>query len=604
MARDRGGQAARLRAEGQRQARASGLRAGGRAPYGLVLERVLVGGRPRTRLVLGDRREVATLRTLARLALALNNDARAVAAALRGRGVHRRGRLWTAQDVRRALVTTAYARLVPGWLRLGVEAGGVGDATGGDGVACSALEAGIRVMGLTQPCGSGGGDGAATNDRSEGTKGRISRERLTQPCGSGGDGAATNGDGAPCAASEAGIRAAKVTQPCGVGSDGAVTMNGGNECTTGRIGGSRLTQPYGVGCDGAATNGDGGEWSASKAAIRAARLTQPCGEAVNGGSGVTKGRISGSSLTQPYVKGGDGAPGAATGAVRRGSSHTRPDRLMPAAVVLPERSASKAEKHAPDLTQPYVASVARRVRCGRCGSTMRQRVTSARTGPPRRYYACTSGDRRRPCGARWWRKEALEGVLHAEDSEGAGCVGGEEAGLKGAPPSELEAVLERLDGVGDRLGKVEQALTALAGAGLTMEGVLGAIERLEGSRAKGPQANKRRGVEEDDGLTALTALVVAGLRALVMLVPELLVTSTVAAKILGIQRVKLSASGVKTTPLGRALVAPFGQWLAQAFQLVPPPPGLALLVRVAEVEAEEGAPRGRGRRRQRAVGPW
>ena len=119
MARDRGGQAARLRAEGQRQARASGLRAGGRAPYGLVLERVLVGGRPRTRLALGDRREVTTLRTLARFALALNNDARAVAAALRGRGVHRRGRRWTAQDVRRALATTAYARLVPGWPRLG-----------------------------------------------------------------------------------------------------------------------------------------------------------------------------------------------------------------------------------------------------------------------------------------------------------------------------------------------------------------------------------------------------------------------------------------------------------------------------------------------------
>ena len=154
MARDRGGQAAWLRAEGQRQARASGLRAGGRAPYGLVLERVLVGGRPRTRLALGDRREVTTLRTLARLALALNNDARAVAAALRGRGVHRRGRRWTAQDVRRALATTDYARLVPGWLRLGAEAGidgESGDATSGDGAACSASEAGIRVVGLTQP---------------------------------------------------------------------------------------------------------------------------------------------------------------------------------------------------------------------------------------------------------------------------------------------------------------------------------------------------------------------------------------------------------------------------------------------------------------------
>ena len=606
MARDRGGQAARLRAEGQRQARASGLRAGGRAPYGLVLERVLVGGRPRTRLALGDRREVTTLRTLARLALALDHDARAVAAALRGRGVHRRGRRWTAQDVRRALATTAYARLVPGWPRRGAEDGVVaGDtAASGDGGGCSASEAGIRVVGLTQPCGSGGGDGAATNGRSGGAKRRISRERLTQPCCSGGDGAATNGDGAPCTASEAGIRVAKLTLPCGVGGDDAVTVNGGSVGTTGRIGGLRLTQPYGVGGDG--TNGDGGEWSASKAAIRAARLTQPYGEAVNGGSGVTNGRIGKSRLTQPYVKGGDDALGAASGVARRGSSHTRPDKLMrdAAVVVLSERSASKAEKHAPDLTQPYVATVARRVRCGRCGSTMRQRVTSARTGPPRRYYACTSGDRGRPCGARWWRKEALEAVLREEGSERAGGVGGEEAGVKGTPPSELEAVLGRLDGLDDRLSKVEQALTALAGAGLTMESVLGAVERLESSRPNRPQAKKRRGEDEDDGLTALTALVVAGLRALVMLVPELPVTSTVAAKILGIQRVKLDGDGVKTTPLGRALVAPFGQWLARAFQLVPPPPGLALLVRVAEVEAGERAPSGRGKRRHGMVGAW
>ncbi|MBK7760600.1 MAG: hypothetical protein IPI35_30195, partial [Deltaproteobacteria bacterium] len=168
-------------------------------------------------------------------------------------------------------------------------------------------------------------------------------------------------------------------------------------------------------------------------------------------------------------------------------------------------------------------------------------MTSARTGPPRRYYACTSGDRGRPCGARWWRKESLEAVLREEDSERAegGGGGGEKAGLKGTPPSELEAVLERLDGLGAQLVKVEQTLTALAGAGLTMEGVLGAIERLEGPRSKGPQAKKRRGEDEEDGLTALTALVVAGLRALVMLVPELPVTSTIAAKILGIQRVKL-----------------------------------------------------------------
>ncbi|MBK9649065.1 MAG: recombinase zinc beta ribbon domain-containing protein, partial [Deltaproteobacteria bacterium] len=245
-----------------------------------------------------------------------------------------------------------------------------------------------------------------------------------------------------------------------------------------------------------------------------------------------------------------------------------------AVVVLSERSASKAEKHAPDLTQPYVAPVARRLRCGRCGCTMRQRVTSARTGPPRRYYACTSGDRGRPCGARWWRKEALEAVLREEDSERAGGVGGEEAGLKGTPPSELEAVLERLDGLGAQLAKVEQTLTALAGAGLTMEGVLGAIERLEGPRSKGPQAKKRRGEDEEDGLTALTALVVAGLRALVMLVPELPVTSTIAAKILGIQRVKLDGRGVITRSFGRAQVASISEWMTAAESVFPPHPGV------------------------------
>jgi hypothetical protein len=582
MARDRGGQAARLRAEGQRQARASGLRAGGRAPYGLVLERVLVGGHPRTRLALGDRREVATLRTLARLTLALDHDARAVAAALRGRGVHRRGRRWTAQDVRRALATMAYARLVPGWLRLGAEDGidgESGDATSGDGAACSASEAGIRVVGLTQPYKQGGGDDAAMNGRSGGTNRRISRGRHTQPCCSGGDGAATNCDGAPCAASEAGIRVAKLTQPCGVGGDDAMTVNGGSVGTKCRIGGLRLTQPYGVGGDGAATNGDGARCAASEDGIRAARLTQPYGEAVDGGSIVAKGRIGRSRLTQPYVDGGDGALGAASGAARRGSNHTLLDKLMPAAavVVLSERSASKAEKHAPDLTQPYVGPVARRLRCGRCGCTMRQRVTSARTGPPRRYYACTSGDRGRPCGARWWRKEALEVVMREEDSERVRGVGGEEAGLKGTPPSELKGVLERIDGLGVQLAQVEQALTALAGAGFTMDGVLGAIERLEDPRAKGPQTKKRRGADEYDGLTALTTLVVAGLRALVMLVPEVPVTGTVAAKILGIQRVKLDGRGVITRSFGRAQVASISEWMTAAESVFPPHPGVRLL---------------------------
>ena len=89
-------------------------------------------------------------------------------------------------------------------------------------------------------------------------------------------------------------------------------MNGGSGVTKGRIGGSRLTQPYAKGGDGAAINGDGGAWSASEAGIRAARLTQPYGEALNGGNIVAKGRISGSRLTQPYVEGGDGALGAAS----------------------------------------------------------------------------------------------------------------------------------------------------------------------------------------------------------------------------------------------------------------------------------------------------
>jgi hypothetical protein len=95
---------------------------------------------------------------------------------------------------------------------------------------------------------------------------------------------------------------------------------------------------------------------------------------------------------------------------------------------------------------------------------------------------------------RWWRREALEGLLSAEeDSERVRGVGGEEAGLKGTPPSELKGVLERIDGLGVQLAQVEQALTALAGAGFTMDGVLGAIERLEDPRAKGPQTKKRRG---------------------------------------------------------------------------------------------------------------
>ena len=137
-----------------------------------------------------------------------------------------------------------------------------------------------------------------------------------------------------------------------------------------------------------------------------------------------------------------------------------------------------------------------------------------------------------------------------------------------------------------------------------LERVLGVLERVEVRGVGAGEAGARRGDEEDerggeDGLGALTALVVATLRALVMLVPELPVTGTVAAKILGIQRAKLDGGDVAMMPLGRALVAPFGLWLAKAFTLVPPPPGLGLLIGVQE-RAGGGEERGRKRRR----GSW
>lgn len=516
------------RAQGQRQVRAAGLRAGGRAPYGLVLIRILVAGRPRTTLALGDRREVATLRAIARLLHRLGgDDPRAVAQALNAQGHRRRGRRWTAQDVRRALATTAYARWVPGWPR-------------------SRSDAEAVAM---------GGDGAATAGRRSASKVEDRAATLTQPFrvmrGDGGDG--SGGD----EAFKAGIRAVGLTQPC-------EDVGGGD-------------------------GGDGGDEArdrASKAMNRVARLTQPS-ELAGGDAGrrasqerSSKAANRAPGLTQPWeVACGDG--------VRRDS---------------PER-ASKALNRPPNLKQPWEVmggdSLVRRLRCGRCGCTMRQRVTSARLGTPRRYLACTSGDRGRPCGARWWRREALEGLPCGElgqDQSGPIEVG--EAGVsfapttRGARPAPTDdGLLNRVGALSAQLDRVELHLATLAEAKQPTESLLErvtrALENMEAlSAAKGEAAatggdgDEERGGEE--GLGALTALMVAALRALVMLVPELPVTSTIAAKILGIQRAKLDGGGVEMTPLGRALVAPFGLWLARGLLLVPPPPGLHQLVSVGE----------------------
>jgi hypothetical protein len=115
-----------------------------------------------------------------------------------------------------------------------------------------------------------------------------------------------------------------------------------------------------------------------------------------------------------------------------------------------------------------------------------------------------------------------------------------------------------------------------------LERVLGVLERVEVRGAGAVEAEARRGDEEDerggeDSLGALTALVVAALRALVMLVPELPVTGTVAAKILGIQRAKLDGRGVVTRSFGRAQVASISEWMTAAVGVVPPHPGVGSL---------------------------
>ena len=524
------------RAEGQRQVRAAGLRAGGRAPYGFVLVRILVGGRPHTTLALGDRREVATLRALARLLHRLGgNDPRAVAQALNAQGHRRRGRRWTAQDVRRALVTPAYARWVPGW----PEAGGVA------GVAATS------------------GDGAAREGGRSASKGENRAARITQPW----EVASGDGDGwrGGDAAFDAEMRASGLTQPSrarrGDGGDG---QERASEAGNRR---ARLTQPW------EDVGGDGGREKAAKAGNRGARLTQPS-----------------------EVVSGDGGDGHGD----RGQEH-----------------AAKAENRRVCLTQPSRAmsgdGLLRRLRCGCCGCTMRQRVTSAKAGEPRRYLACTSGERGRPCGARWWRREVLEGLLTGEIGRDQGrLIEVGEAGVSlasvaaAARPAPVEEGLgEHVVALGAQLDRVEAQLTGLIAAGSPTEALLEraitALERVETRSSDEVKAVARRGDEDDerggdDGLGALTALVVATLRALVMLVPELPVTGTVAAKILGIQRAKLDGGDVEMLPLGRALVAPFGLWLAKAFTLVPPPQGLELFIDGSRREADAGV---RGRKRGR-----
>lgn len=169
-----------------------------------------------------------------------------------------------------------------------------------------------------------------------------------------------------------------------------------------------------------------------------------------------------------------------------------------------------------------------------------------------------------------------------------------------------EGLMQHIVALKSQLDRVEAQLAGFSEARspteALLERVLGALERMDVRGSEELKTVAKRGGDEederggDDGLGALTALVVAALRALVMLVPELPVTGTVAAKILGIQRAKLDGSDVAMMPLGRALVAPFGLWLAKAFTLVPPPPGLGLLIGGRGREGEVGE---RGRQRGR-----
>ena len=473
------------RAEGQRQVRAAGLRAGGRAPYGFVLVRILVGGRPHTTLALGDRREVATLRALARLLHRLGgDDPRAVAQALNAQGHRRRGRRWTAQDVRRALATTAYARWVPGW----PEAGGVAEA---------------------MPV--GGGEGVVVGGRSP---------------------------------SKAKNREAKLAQTCEVASSNGGSWRGGDEAFDATKRASRL-KPTPRRVTG---EGEGGRKRASEARSRGAEVTQP---------------------------------------PRDGRSSAGREQSA--------KAKNRAVRHPKPSTIARGDGLVRRLRCGRCGCTMRQRVTSAKVGEPRRYLACKSGDRGRPCGARWWRREVLEGLLTGElGRDQGGLIEVGEAGvslISSAPatrptPNE-EGLMEHIVALKSQLERVEAQLAGFSEARspteALLERVLGALERMEARGSEELKAVAKRGGDEederggDDGLGALTALVVAALRALVMLVPELPVTGTVAAKILGIQRAKLDGRGVITRSFGRAQVASISEWITAAEGVVPPHPGVRLL---------------------------
>jgi hypothetical protein len=210
---------------------------------------------------------------------------------------------------------------------------------------------------------------------------------------------------------------------------------------------------------------------------------------------------------------------------------------------------------------------------------------------------------------RWWRREALEGLLSAEpghDEGGLIEVGQAGVSLASAVSAARLAPIE--DGLLERfttqLDRVERGLLAGMEAKTPPEALLervtGALERVEALNAGAGEreAVARRGDQDEergseDGLGALTALVVAALRALVMLVPELPVTGTIAAKILGIQRAKLDGRGMITRSFGRAQVASISEWMTAAEGVVPPHPGVGLLW----LPREPGLPGGGQRRR-------
>ncbi|MCK6525705.1 zinc ribbon domain-containing protein [Myxococcota bacterium] len=400
---------------------------------------------------------------------------------------------------------------------------------------------------------------------------------------------------------------------------------GGRSASKGENRAARLTQPWEV------ASGDGDGWRGGDAAfdaeMRASGLTQPSrarrGDRGDGQERASEAGNRGAGLTQPWeMTRSDGRRGRAAKAKNREMRLTQPWEVVSGDGDGDHgdhgdgrrEQAAKAENRRVRLTQPSeVVSgdrLVRRLRCGRCGCTLRQRVTSAKAGEPRRYLACTSGARGRPCGAHWWRREALEGLLSAEPGyHQGGLIEVGEAGLRlgsaaaAVRPAPIEHGLEEhVIELKAQLDRMEAQLAGLVEARSSsdalLERALTALERVEGHGAGEFKAVAKRGDEDDerggdDGLGALTALVVATLRALVMLVPELPVTGTVAAKILGIQRAKLDGRGVITRSFGRAQVASISEWITAAEGVVPPHPGVGLLW----LPREPGLPGGGQRRR-------